>query len=179
MSKYVKDLITDDLKQPLGRRQRRAAGQRGRAWTPTTTSAAQAASREEHPADGGQEQPGPPGHRRDRRWRPAFEGAEGTPAMCGAAKTSSPWPRKSPGWPRTSKFAPFAPKGGVMDGAQALGRRREGSQQVAQPRRSSSASWWVRSSSRARRCRPSCSARAAQLGQPDQAESSEEETTEA
>ena len=51
MSKYVKNLLIDDVQQEAGRRQRRAAGQRRAAWTPIKNQSLRAKLREqEHPA---------------------------------------------------------------------------------------------------------------------------------
>ena len=66
---------------------------------------------------------------------PLFEGSTGTAGdLLGWRGHRHAWPRKSPGWPRTSKFKPFEARGGVMDGERLTRRRGRAGQQVAQPR---------------------------------------------
>ena len=63
MSKYVKDLITDDLKKRLDGVSDLLAGRRRRAGRRTRTVALRKQLRRRTSAAGGEEQPGPPGDR--------------------------------------------------------------------------------------------------------------------
>ena len=90
---------------------------------------------QEHPGDGGQEQPGRPGHRGHAAGAAVRRARAARRRSAGAARTSSAWPRRSPSWSRTSKYAPFAARGGVMDGERLTRRAGRAGQQVAQPQR--------------------------------------------
>ena len=135
MSKYVKNLITDDLKKRLDGVSDALLVNVVGMENEQERRAAEAAAPEEHPPAGGQEQPGPPGHRRDARWRRRSKASRARWPSCGAARTSSRWPRKSSDIAGRQAVRAVRAQGGVMDGQQLVGRRGEAGQQVAEPRR--------------------------------------------
>ena len=71
---------------------------------------------------------------------PAFEGVEGTLAVVWGGEDIVSLAKEVISIAEDKEFEPFAPKGGVMDGQTLAADAGQGGQQVAEPRRSSSAS---------------------------------------
>ena len=92
---------------------------------------------------------------------PAFEGAEGSPAVVWGGEDIVSLAKEVTRLPKEKEFAKFEARGGVMDGAKLSRRASQRSQQVAQPGRTDSACWSVRSCRPARRCASQLTARAA------------------
>ena len=133
MSKFVKDLITKDLRNRLDgvedallvdvigleeQQERRAAA---------------AAAEEEHPPAGGEEQPGARGPPKARGWRRRSRTRGGTMALIWGGEDIISLAKEVISIAEDKEYEKFTPKGGVMDGQPLAGRPGEGRQQVAQP----------------------------------------------
>ena len=79
-----------------------------------------------------------PGRPKARRWRRLFEGSSGTLAIVlGRRGHRQPGQGNHQAGQDDKEFAPFAARGGVMDGERLTADAGRAGQQVAQPRRSS------------------------------------------
>ncbi len=135
MSKFVKDLVTDRSADASWTACRTCCWSTWSASTANHTSALRKQLRQKNiKLDGGQEQPGPAGD----RGHAAGGGVRGLARHAGHGlgrrrhRLAGQGSRAS--WPATRSSKPFAPRGGVMDGASCCGRRSRAGQQVAQPR---------------------------------------------
>ena len=161
MSKYVKDLITDDLKKRLDGVNDAAAGERGRPGREQERRAAQASCARRTSSCWWSRTAWPAGRPKGRRWRRRSRASRARWRWSGAARTSSRWPRKS---------SDIAERQGVR--AVRAARRRDGRRAAVgrRSRRRSASGRAAPSSSascRARFCAPGANL-SAQLARPRQ-----------
>ena len=132
MSKYVKELMMDQLRsdldgEPVGPDPRpEGAGRDRRAPAPPRPA------EEVDPDAGAEEHAGPPGLHRDGDGRACRQYLEGPRWPSGAATASPSWPRRSPTQVKTLKKPEI--KGGAVDGVVDRPRAGRGHHQAAQPR---------------------------------------------
>ena len=115
MSKFVKDLITKDLRKRLdGVEDALLVDVIGLENNKNNRAASAAASEEDQPA-GGEEQPGPPGDRRDAAGA-GVRSREGTLAIVWGGEDIVSLAKEIVSSRKTRNLSPFTAKGGVMDG---------------------------------------------------------------
>ena len=115
MSKYVKNLVAEHLRDRLKNNQRRPAGEYGRTGGQHKHAVAGDSARKEYPGGGDQEQLGGAGCRRDAAGA-VVRGLSGTAAVCWGCEDIVSLSKEITKLVKGDKFKPFEARGGVMDG---------------------------------------------------------------